>query len=67
MPLPAKFIAALSLLSAPSIGSAHPGHFDNAALAHELAHAMPYLLLSIAVGAFALRQLGKMRAKNNRE
>jgi hypothetical protein len=57
----------LGLLAAPLVGFAHPGHFDFAPIAHDMAHAMPYVLMAIAGVLVAQRVFRVLRAKSRRD
>jgi hypothetical protein len=56
----------LLLVAAPLTGFAHPGHFDFAPIAHDIAHAMPYVLLAIAGVLVAQRLVRTIRARSRR-
>jgi hypothetical protein len=57
----------LGLLAAPVVGFTHPGHFDFAPIAHDMAHGMPYVLLSVAGVLVAQRVFHVIRAKSRRD
>jgi hypothetical protein len=58
---------ALGLATIPAAATAHPGHFDFAPLAHDFAHALPYVFLA-AGAVFAAQRLHRsIRAKRRRD